>query len=189
MAKDSKSPLLYLAAGLVIGLFVAFLLFLSQQQGESINLKEDIAKAARDARTVREDSQGQSDHPSFDFYEMLPELEVSVGEDNDVRLKPKTGQPALPPVDEEQRAPSPEPAGNIFLQVGAFSKFESADRQKASLLLQNWPTKVQSVTRDDGGKIFRVFVGPYSKGEALDSAERQLKKMGLKPYRLTVDAG
>lgn len=190
MSEKSTSPIVYLAAGLVIGLFVAFLLFLSQQQSEPVSLKDSIAKAAKDAREVREQEESDPTDSSFDFYEMLPELEVSVGEEGTVTAKPK--RPAPPAQDtasepsesvRTQSAPAPVSSGTIYLQVGAYSKFESADQQKAGLLLQNWPTKVQSATKDDGRKIYRVFVGPYSEGASLDSAERQLKSMGLKPYR------
>lgn len=185
MAAEQKSPWVYMVAGLIIGLFVAFLVFLSQQDSHPINLKDELAKTARDTRDVRKSDRETPQGPGerqFDFYDMLPELEVSVSPDMEVEVTPRPrSEPVVAP--QPQTASRSSSGPQFYLQVGAFSKYESADQQKASLLLQNWPTKVQSATKDDGRKIYRVFVGPYADGQPLQSAEKQLKQMGLKPYR------
>lgn len=185
MAKQQKSAWVYLIAGLIIGLFVAFLVFLSQQDGASVDIKTAIEDGTRnlsgkDAREVREDPNNAPDSPKFDFYKMLPELQVNVSPNLDVNIGKKPAQVPTPPAKEVQ---SKTGTGLYYLQVGAFSKFESADQQKAGLVLQNWPTRLQQIRKDDGRSIYRILVGPYNDDQELNNAEKGLKKQGLKPVR------
>ena len=183
MAKQQKPAWIYLIAGLIIGLFVAFLVFLSQQDSGRIDIKTAIEESAKDTREVRQNSNIPPEKPEFDFYKMLPELQVNVSPNLDVNIgsKPATPSPSTPP-----SQPKPINTELYYLQVGAFTKFESADQQKAGLVLQNWPTKVQQIRKDDGRSIYRILVGPYNPGRELSSAEKGLKKQGLKPIRQQV---
>lgn len=183
MAKQQKPAWVYLIAGLIIGLFVAFLVFLSQQDGGRVDIKtaiEESAQQAKDTREVRQNSGNAPSKPEFDFYKMLPELQVNVSPNLDVNIASK---PPAPKPKETVRTTLSSNAELYYLQVGAFTKFESADKQKAGLVLQNWPTKVQQVRKDDGVSIYRILVGPYNTGSELSSAEKGLKKQGLKPIR------
>ncbi len=180
MAKQQKPAWVYLIAGLIIGLFVAFLVFLSQQDSGKINIKTAIenSAAAKDTREVRQNNQTAPGKPEFDFYKMLPELQVNVSPNLDINIGKKKAVPTPEPT-----TPQPSSAELYYLQVGAFSQFKSADQQKAGLVLQNWPTKVQQVRKDDGRSIYRILVGPYNDGSELNTAEQGLKRQGLKPIR------
>ncbi len=204
MTTAKKSTWVYLLAGGIIAAFVGGLIFLSQQDsGDNLQAAAEAQrKRNKDTREVREDGQQNPANapsaPELSFYNMLPELEVMVSPELDVsigrraapsqppasapriaapRSTPRTA-PAKPPV-----APPAASTERYYLQVGAFSHYQGADRQKASLLLNNWPTRIQQARRADGSKIYRVFVGPYSRGAALDKATQQLKQQGLQPVR------
>lgn len=190
MAKEQKPAWVYLLAGLIIGLFVAFLVFLGQQEGTTINFKTAAEETAnkhnsKDTREVRTDNQEAPSGPELSFYDMLPELEVSVSPDLDVNIgsKPRQSTPAPKPVEKPTATPTDIGGELYYLQVGAFSKFQGADKQKVELLLSNWPAKVQQVRKSSGTSIYRVFVGPYRDGTELSKAEKGLKKQGLKPVR------
>lgn len=180
MAKQQKPAWVYLIAGLIIGLFVAFLVFLSQQDSRHIDIKTAIENGTKDTREVRQDANSAPSSPEFDFYKMLPELQVNVSPNLDVNIdsKPRMPKPTAPTKQADTEL--------YYLQVGAFSKFESADQQKAGLVLQNWPTKVQQVRKDDGRNIYRILVGPYNAGTELSGAEKGLTKQGLRPVRQAV---
>ena len=178
MAKQQKPAWVYLIAGLIIGLFVAFLVFLSQQDSGQINIKtaiEDSTQRHKDAREVRQTPNSAPNKPEFDFYKMLPELQVNVSPNLDVNIgsKPAATQPT---------APKPSNGTLYYLQVGAFSKKEGAEKQKVELILGNWPTRIQQARRPDGN-IYRILVGPYNEGTELSKAEKGLRKQGLKPVR------
>lgn len=182
MAKQQKPAWVYLFAGLIIGLFVAGLIYLSQQDSKHVNIRESLeqeAKRVKDAREVRQQNQEAPTAPKLDFYGMLPKLEVSVSPDLDVSIAPK---PQTQPTPAIESAPTKN-SDLYYLQVGAFSKRSSADSQKAALTLNNWPTRVQQVRRDNGSSIYRVFVGPYNLDNELNQAEKGLIKQGLKPVR------
>lgn len=88
--------------------------------------------------------------PKFDFYKILPEMEVPVKE-----------------WEIEERAASVAPAkvleeGAYVLQVGSFKNFEDADRAKAGLALRGIAANVQRVVINGQDVWFRVHVGPVS---------------------------
>ena len=65
MAKQQKPAWVYLIAGLIIGLFVAFLVFLSQQDSGRIDIKTAIEERAarKDTREVRQNTHSAPSKP------------------------------------------------------------------------------------------------------------------------------
>ena len=84
--------------------------------------------------------------PQFDFYKILPEMEVTVPEWE------------LPLGDHSAEQLSP---GTYVLQVGSFRRFEEADRAKARLALQGIAATIQRVVINGQQVWFRVHVGPF----------------------------
>src|SRR5690606_28563108 len=89
------------------------------------------------------------------FYEILPQLEVTVPDE-----APAATSRA------RRAAPVPPPApGSYLLQAGSFSASADADRLKAQLALLGFESHVQRVTIDDD--VFnRVRIGPIADLEA-----------------------
>jgi cell division protein FtsN len=104
--------------------------------------------------------------PRFEFYTMLPEMEVPTHE-------PATGKAA--------ETPSVKASGETYiLQVATFRSYEEADRLKASLSLLGLEASIQSVTVE-GKPLHRVRVGPYTDMAKVNDARRRLKEHALDP--------
>ncbi|MCU0934872.1 MAG: SPOR domain-containing protein [Gammaproteobacteria bacterium] len=103
--------------------------------------------------------------PRFEFYTMLPEMEVPAHE-------PGTGK---------VEAPAAKPGETYTLQVASFRSYEEADRLKASLSLLGMEASIQSVTAEGKPPIHRVRVGPYTDMAKVNEARRRLKEHALDP--------
>jgi cell division protein FtsN len=175
-SKPALSPLVGIISGLVIGLFVAFLVYLrmqappAQQQvfvKETMPLPEAPPAAGTGPAATREDhAPAPPPKPRFDFYTLLPEMEVVVPEQQ-ITGKPKQGLPQV------------EQPGTYYLQVGSFRNSEQADRFKAEMALLGLETSIQKVTIDNKTTWHRVRVGPFSDLDELNRTRRTLRERGV----------
>lgn len=126
--------------------------------------------------------------PRFDFYNVLPEMEVVVT-DEEVERRSKPGVPAVAAVQPVPQQPAVLPptqpaatAGTdetLLLQVGAFKKSTDAERLKAQLALLGIEAQVQNVSIDNKDAFFRVRVGPYRNVTKLKEVKDRLKQGGI----------
>ncbi|MBT8122693.1 MAG: SPOR domain-containing protein, partial [Gammaproteobacteria bacterium] len=98
--KHSTSPWLGVVTGLLIGLFVAFLVYIKMQSNDSttqVVVKESLPAQSvqEDVRDVRKEKKATltPPEPRFDFYNLLPEMEVIVPESE---IKKPRAKPAAP---------------------------------------------------------------------------------------------
>ena len=98
--------------------------------------------------------------PKFDFYKILPEMEVPVQEWE------------LSEADDKKEAGLE--SGTYVLQVGSFKQFEDADRAKAKLALQGITANIQRVVINGQDVWFRVHVGPLSDVEDIRAMRMKL---------------
>ncbi len=173
--RNPVSPWFGLAAGLLIGLFVAFLVYIkmlappaaSQQASLPVDVPESAPlQAAVEGRKPQRNTLPAPPKPRFDFYTILPEMEVVVPEQE------ITGKP-------EQGVRRVEQPGTYFLQVGSFSMAPQADRFKAELALLGLETSIQKVTINNKDTYHRVRVGPYRDLDELNKVRRLLKEQGI----------
>lgn len=158
----------WMFAGLLVGLFIAFLLYL-QQGGENPlkGLSQPKAKpAATDARSVKKTPIPQAPKKpegiNYDFYSILPEQEVVI------------------PESELGNTPTPaDEKANYYLQVGSFKSDEDAQARIAELFLLNLTPSIQKVTVDGGNTWHRVRVGPFTDRRKLDQARHKLQENGI----------
>ena len=170
----------WLLAGLAVGLFVAFLVYLNRLPASrhSPHLTKDLSalakSAVQDARSVKKevtatapDMQAKEKHKgiNFDFYNILPEMEVPVP-DNEPQGK------GLPP--------APVAPGTYVLQVGSFRSEKEADAQKANLALLGIVSSIQSVTINGTDTWHRVRIGPISDMNKLDQVRGTLKQNNVR---------
>lgn len=166
----------WLAAGLFVGLFVAFLVYLSHQPRAHIAFqpKELLPKPRplHDTRDVHKNKTqappgpaANNDHkPRFDFYTILPDMEVEVP---DKDLKPSAGG---------SDKSAPDANATYVLQVGAFRHRADAESLKAKLALnQGLQAQVQTVTIGQN-TWHRVRLGPYHGLSALNRARDKLQQ-------------
>ena len=101
----------------------------------------------------------------FEFYEILPQLEVVVPDSNEPTTRPARPRPTAAP-------------GSYLLQAGSFSAPGDADRLQANLALLGFESHVQRVLIDDA--VFnRVRIGPLDDLDAAKRAQRRLRDAGI----------
>jgi hypothetical protein len=160
-----------LTIGLIIGRFVAFLVYLDDMD-QPPNAAIQSEESAPEPQAESPDGEDESDSPRFEFYSILPELEVVVPEfgrsSGDDGATPDSGDegdttPSLP--DETEV----DVAADEIVREGA-----QADRMKAEIALIGLDVSVQDV-QINGEPWHRVRVGPYSSATALQAAQQRLR--------------
>lgn len=194
-AKKPVHPIVWILAGLIVGLFIMSLFQLEpgkediKRDKEAENKKTPSAKIDNTSPASTQESK-----PKFEFYTILPESEVIVPPD----VLPEKAPP--PPSEKEIAAtkkadaarakailegktPPPAPprkeVTQFYLQAGSFPSRETAERVRAQLLLTGQNVHIE--TGQVASKTWhRVLVGPFASREQLDSAQHQLANSGFK---------
>lgn len=114
--------------------------------------------------------------PKFDFYKILPEMEVPVQDwekddeaadkagkpDNVADKEAKDAKPGTDPAAKPDKAAAAPERGAYVLQIGSYKAFEEADQAKARLAMQGITANIQRVVINGQDVWFRVHVGPLS---------------------------
>jgi len=147
---------------------------------------ESLRQAFSNA-TVRKPGNGSSAAPPekksstrFEFYTMLPEMEVAVPEEALNRPAPKimpgaSAQPSAAPAAVASARP-PGSGDHYLLQVGSFRNRADAERVKANLALLGLRAAIQTVSIDGTRTWHRVRAGPYTGLAALKQARARLRE-------------
>ncbi len=182
--KSAKKPKrargwLWFMAGLLIG--VVGTIFAEIQEYFSA---EGVVQAVREATSSNRSeasAEGEAqkpgkkaERPRFEFYTLLPEMEVAVPEHE----LTGGGTAASRKVENDDVT--------YVLQAGSFRQLAQADRLKAELALIGMPAKIQTVSIEGGSKWHRVRVGPFANLQALNEARSELQGNGLKVMVLKV---
>ncbi len=186
---SNKKPVpgyMWMLAGLAIGLFVSFLIYLGKQPAEEVSFTEAVKQELQKARAQQSaeaqtdipsqnkpdnDSTGQNKKPRFEFYTILSELEVFVPEP-EVEIKKHSQQATSP-------APAPDAnAKKYLLQAGSFKSQQDAERLKASLALLGVQSSIQSVSINQDN-WHRVRIGPFSNPALLRETLSTLKQNNI----------
>ena len=162
--------------GLAIGLSVAFAIYV---RGGKPAAPPPVARQPASLESAIDDNgekpaasaaEEQPQENRFTFYDMLPNFEVVIPEEEpDVE------------VDVEPRA-IVKP-GLYILQAGSFTRFEDADRRRAELALQGIESNIQRVTIDDK-TYHRVRIGPTGDLEELNLLRSRLRAARIDVIRI-----
>ena len=133
------------------------------------------------------DSAAPPAKPKFEFYTLLPEMEVVVPDED-------LAAPAPAPAESSAAAETPtsaaaeddaptdtDPAlksGHYILQVASFRSVKDADGLKAQLTLLGFQPVVQTVAINSDEKWHRVRIGPYADRDSLEAARIRLRADG-----------
>ncbi len=157
---------LWMLFGLSIGLSVAFAIYVKDRQPDDVQrvADEDTAPGAAADKKGETESSAKVETPKksrFDFYEMLPNFEVII------------------PEQEPNVAADIEPAavvdpGIFVIQAGSFRTYADADRRRAELALQGIESAIQRVTIDDK-TYHRVRIGPIDNLDKLNLLRSRLR--------------
>ena len=162
---------MWLLAGILIGLGLAYYLsakgYIPQPQADSSSSEESAATGtASDAEEVAPAADEPKKSP-YDFFTVLPEMEVVVPEQELSKKSP----PQLAQTD-------PADSGSYLLQVGSFRQNSDAEQMKARLALLGITASIQTVTVNDA-TWHRVRVGPVSGIGQADEMRSQLSDNGI----------
>jgi len=176
--KQSLPGYLWLLAGLAIGLFVAFLVYLDKQPKETISFTDavtqelDKVKSQRKNDKLKNNKTSNKKEPEFSFYTILPELEVLIS-DSEIKPEKKSVQA------DNSKAISNASKTKYILQAGSFRNYDDANTLKASLALLGVVSSIQSVNIKNES-WHRVRIGPFNSTENLHAAQNTLKQNNIK---------
>jgi cell division protein FtsN len=166
-------PWVWAVTGLLAGLFVAFLVFLQMQPEDGTPAETTVVldipteTEARDVRKQKSAPVPPPPKPRFDFYNLLPEMEVIV-QDEEIKGTPTS-----------EGVKRVEQPGTYLLQAGSFRSRNQADQLRAKLALLGLETNIQSVSVNSKQAWHRVRVGPFSNLRDLNQARSLLKQNGI----------
>jgi len=189
-AKGHKKPekksggVLPFVTGLVLGLFIAFIVYLGRTGDQYIPFriigeKKPASSTATETTTeVETTTRGEPavPGPRFDFYNVLPNREINISEW--VAEEPEV----------DQQAGRDDEAGVYVLQVGSFKQFDAADQVKAQLALLGIVADIQRVVINGQDTRYRVRVGPYKDRNRLEAERRRLRENRLEYMILELKA-
>jgi cell division protein FtsN len=168
---------LWLLTGLAIGLSIA--LYTAMKDRAKQTPAPSLATTSAPAVSPQQDrvktnakaEDKKSSKPRFDFYTILPEMEVIVPD-----TRNKAGQAA-----------SVDKPGTYFLQVGSFRNYGEADNLKAQLALLGVESKIEAVTVNNNETWHRVRVGPYQDQRELNKIRTRLLNNNISAILLRVN--
>lgn len=150
----------------VVGAFVMFLL----------HIRDNVPADEQQPQTAETGEKSSAVQPTFDFYTLLPEMEVMVDSPRQDE-KPVVTSPPEEEVDEITDESDQKPDSESFIvQVGSFKNQSDADGFRAKLAFLGIESKVQTVTIDDKQTWHRVQIGPIAGRSKADAMQKQLKE-------------
>lgn len=202
---------LWFFALFAIGSFVSLLMYLDLYEkgrvnGNSVssishlftgkNKDSDAGKASGQDKhgAVKKETADEQQNTGFDFYSLLPKMEVLVPESelsqhagkNSEKIKEKDKQ--TPAATTTHAQPSTTTIkGNYYLQAGAFKDFQAADRMKANLGLLGIESKIVSVTLDSG-VWHRVRIGPFTNLQQMNKTRDIMKSNRISSITVKVNS-
>ncbi len=147
---------IWLTLGILIGLGIAMF---TRSNGRYVD--EQVATPTEPAITAEPTTKRK-----FDFYTLLPELEIVIPQEESRPLKQK-------PSTSTNKQQS-DYKGGYLLQAGSFQQFNEADSLKARLALIGVEANIQSVDVNKT-KWHRVQIGPSNDRKALEDLRKRLK--------------
>jgi cell division protein FtsN len=163
-ARRTQAPLpgwAWMLFGLAVGLAVAAAIYVNDRSPVQPDPAALPVPVAPRQAAPAEDRKAESED-RFQFYEMLPNFEVVIPE-QDLEARPDV-------------APAPLSAPGVYvLQAGSFSSFEDADRMKAQLALLGITSRIQKVSVDER-TFHRVRIGPVEDLDEVNEMRARLRR-------------
>lgn len=145
----------WLVTGITCGLGIALLIYFYPYDLDLTPKPNKIKKVVE----VKE--------PQFDFYNLLPNMEVGVKNDSPETAPSKTVV-----------ADKPAVVTNYMVQVASYHHYNEADQLKAKLILDGYNPSIKKFEKND--KVwYRVYVGPCAGHDQARQIQVELKQQGL----------
>ena len=177
--KKSLPGYVWLLSGLAIGLFIAFIVYLDKQPenpkdfGSAVQqeLKKLKQQTKKKTATNTETATAKKEQ-KFNFYTILPELEVLIPE-NETRPPEPAAETKTKTLN--KNTSSPVNKKQYVLQVGSFQNLDDAKKLKANLAFLGLTANIQHVTVNRQA-WHRVRTGPYISKQQLYKNQKILKQ-------------
>jgi len=160
--KKSMPGFLWFVSGLALGLFVTLIVYLSKQPdnhpsfGTAVKQELNKLHTTTTAKTEekpahKKPADKKTKKPKFNFYTILPELEVLIPD----------SETTMPGKNKGSTNTSTTTAKKQYiLQVGSLRNPDDAEKYKAKLALLGFEASIQKVSVN-GENWYRVRVGPF----------------------------
>ncbi|HEY2396240.1 MAG TPA: SPOR domain-containing protein [Rudaea sp.] len=200
--KQAWPAWVWLGIGVLLGLTLSALVLIKDWapmlRKKNLPQPNPEATAPKEPEQAVADEAGKKPVPpkkTFDFYSVLPEMEVVIP-DAELSAKARaeqqrqqlavaqaqsgnSGNAATAPASTGAPAVPAEAGARYVLLAGSYTEPKAADEAKAKLALLGIVAKVQSITIN--GKTWnRVMVGPYSNASETETAKKTLADNGVK---------
>jgi cell division protein FtsN len=170
--QNSGNCLFYLFGGIVIGAFLTGLAWLRLGPGLAPNKLPGTPKPQPEVATQEPSS---APKPTFEFYTILPEMEVVIPDEEIVTPEGASDRKAP-----SETAPTTQADGaSYILQMGSFRKHQDADRLKAKLALIGIEAEIQKVSINNRDTYHRVRSGPYHTQSQLNAVRRLARENNI----------
>jgi cell division protein FtsN len=199
--KKSLPGYVWLLSGLAIGLFIALIIYLDKQPESEKNFGSSVQEELEKIRHDKIESSNQKDKISstvtskksaiktksekgekYNFYELLPQLEVFIPENETRPPKIKTKKHS----GKTPSKPSKIIKGKQYvLQVGSFKNLADAEKLKANLAFLGLEASIQHITIKSQ-LWHRVRFGPYQSKQQLNRNQDLLKKNDINANSMEV---
>ncbi len=155
-------------AGLALGLFVAFLVYLNEHRPA----RQSTASAESASRGKASAGKNATEKPRFDFYTILPEQEVVV--------------PERSLEEERQNGAGEREKARYLLQAGSFRTLSQADSLRARLALLGVEASIETVRVRGGETWHRVRVGPFNSVREVAKIQERLRRKEIQTLRVKI---
>ena len=193
---------IWLGIGVLLGLTLSALVLV--KDWAPMLRKKNLPQPNPEATAPRESEQAVADEAAhkppppkktFDFYSVLPEMEVVIP-DAELSAKARAEQqrqqaalaqaqagaaqnPGTAPTAPSTPTNAADAGARYVLLAGSYAEAKAADEAKAKLAMLGIVAKVQSITIN--GKTWnRVMVGPYPNASETETAKKTLADNGVK---------
>jgi cell division protein FtsN len=168
---------LWMLFGLSLGLSVAFAIYVKDHEPATTARQQAPQPASMQNALDDNDETAAAEQPApepeesrFTFYDMLPNFEVIIPEQEPDVLVDAQPQAVVEP-------------GLYVLQAGSFSEYADADRRRAELALHGIESSIQRVTIDDKS-YHRVRIGPTDDLDELNMLRSRLRVANIDVLRI-----
>jgi cell division protein FtsN len=168
-SKSNTNCSIWFFGGAIAGAFVVGLLWLKLGP----NLAGGHVPGMSQTKPTSSKPERSAPKPTFEFYTILPEMEVVIPDEELMAPEPPESPGAPAPVITPNQATVDSTA--YILQMGSFRKYQDADRMKAKLALIGIEAEIQKVSINNRDTFHRVRSGPY-RGQRQLNAARNLAK-------------
>jgi len=184
--KKSLPGYVWLFSGLAIGLFIAFIVYLDKQpandsdfgsavQLELEKLKQQAKSTSSNEKSAAKNTTAEKKEQKFNFYTILPELEVLIPENE---TRPPEVKSNIATSSNTNSTNKPDKAKQYILQVGSFQNLTDAEKLKANLAFLGIQADIQRVTVNNQA-WHRVRTGPYRDKQQLYQNQKTLKQNNI----------